>query len=66
MCDYQGQHFGASYEDGACIDVFLWDLDSCDEPGGLLSFGGEIPCPNCNAKDYEKYYEEDYEEDYEE
>lgn len=50
-CDYQGSHFGATYEDACCIDGYLWDLDSCDEPGGPLRHGGEIPCPKCNAQD---------------
>ena len=31
-CGYQGKHFGAWYEDAICIDGYLWDLDSCDEP----------------------------------
>ena len=47
-CGYQGKHFGASYEDGGCIDGYLWDLDSCDEPGGPLFTGGDDPCPQCN------------------
>ena len=47
-CDYEGHGFGASYPDVTCIDGFLWDLDSCDEPGGGLSVGGDIPCPQCN------------------
>jgi hypothetical protein len=32
-----------------CIDGYLWDADSCDEPGGGLSIGGETPCPQCNT-----------------
>lgn len=59
MCDYQGRHFGASYEDAGCIDGFLWDLDSCDEPGGGLSSGGDVPCPMCNPKKYAEYFSND-------
>ena len=47
-CDYQGFEFGAPYLDSICIDGFLWDADSCDEPGGDLHNGGDIPCPQCN------------------
>lgn len=59
MCDYTGNDFGAPYNDACCIDGFLWDLDSCDEPGGGLSVGGDIPCPQCNHKNWLEYYEED-------
>lgn len=55
MCDYQGAHFGANYEDASCIDGYLWDLDSggTDESGdAFLDSGGDIPCPNCNTKKY--------------
>lgn len=45
-CGYEGTHFGASYPDACCIDGHLWDLDSDD--GGMLTSGGEIPCPACN------------------
>lgn len=48
-CDYTGHAFGASYPDAACIDGYLWDLDSCDEPGGNLTKGGELACPRCNT-----------------
>lgn len=51
-CGYQGKHFGAWYEDAICIDGYLWDLDSCDEPGGLLYNGGEDACPCCNTAEY--------------
>ncbi|KVO65019.1 hypothetical protein WJ78_18040 [Burkholderia ubonensis] len=51
-CGYQGAHFGAHYEDGCCIDGYLWDLDSCDEPGGPLHNGGDEPCPRCNTREY--------------
>ena len=47
-CDYTGYDFGAPYPDSCCIDGYLWDLDSCDEPGGGLRSGGDIPCPRCN------------------
>lgn len=47
-CDFEEPYFGASYPDARCIDGFLWDLDSCDEPGGPLHSGGDVPCPQCN------------------
>lgn len=47
-CGYTGRDFGASYPDSICIDGYLWDLDSCDEPGQGLTQGGDIPCPKCN------------------
>lgn len=47
-CDYTGYEFGGGYVDSTCIDGWLWDMDSCDEPGGALSVGGDIPCPKCN------------------
>lgn len=52
-CEYRGKHFGAPYIDAQCIDGYLWDEDSCDEPGGALRNGGDIPCPECNAAEYE-------------
>ena len=55
MCQYSGRDFGASYPDSVCIDGFLWDADSCDEPGGGLLHGGEIPCPQCNAEARKAY-----------
>ena len=48
MCNFHAPYFGASYPDACCIDGFLWDLDSCDEPGGGLRRGGDDPCPRCN------------------
>lgn len=48
-------YFGAEYTDTCCIDGELWDLDSCDEPGGLLSVGGDIPCPFCKPTDHAEY-----------
>lgn len=60
-CGEQRRFFGASYEDGVCIDGFMWDLDSCEEPGGPLYQGGEIPCPNCNKEEFKDYMSEDEE-----
>lgn len=51
-CGYTGWHFGAYYEDAICIDGYLWDLDSCDEPGGPLCSGVDIACPCCNTRKY--------------
>lgn len=47
-CDFHEPYFGASYPDACCIGGYLWDLDSCHEPGGPLHSGGEVPCPQCN------------------
>ena len=46
-CGYTGYDFGAGYEDSICIDGFLWDADSYED--GLLTSGGEIPCPSCST-----------------
>ncbi|MBN3851950.1 hypothetical protein G3N59_01030 [Paraburkholderia sp. Ac-20340] len=51
-CSFEGPSFGANYPDGTCIDGYLWDLDSCDEPGGPLHSGGDVPCPHCNTREY--------------
>lgn len=51
-CGYTGRHFGASYDDAVCCDGTLWDLDSCDEPGGPLHHGGDVPCPSCSTTQY--------------
>lgn len=48
-CNYEAPTFGARYPDGTCIDGYMWDLDSCDEPGGPLYGGGDMPCPWCNT-----------------
>lgn len=56
-CGYQGVHFGAHYPDATCIDGYLWDLDSCDEPGGDLFSGGDRGCPCCNTKEYLSYFD---------
>lgn len=61
-CDWQGHAFGATYEDATCIDGYLWDLDSCDEPGGTLSIGGDIPCPQCNEAARDAYFADGDEE----
>ena len=51
-CDYEGYEFGGGYIDSTCIEGYLWDLDSCDEPGGGLTHGGEWACPRCNTERY--------------
>lgn len=51
-CNYEAPTFGARYPDGTCIDGYMWDLDSCDEPGGGLRHGGDIPCPWCNTAEH--------------
>ena len=58
-CGYTGSHFGAHYPDAICIDGELWDLDSCDEPGGALYSGGDIACPCCNTREYAQQCLED-------
>lgn len=63
MCEYQGCHFGATYEDAKCIDGFLWDLDSggIDENGEtFLDAGGSLPCPKCNASSYMRSQADDF------
>lgn len=55
-CGYTGPHFGATYDDAICCDGDLWDLDSCDEPGGPLFSGGDIPCPQCNTMEYVRWH----------
>lgn len=51
-CNYEAPTFGAFYPDGTCIDGYMWDLDSCDGPGGSLESGGDQPCPHCNTREY--------------
>ena len=58
-CDYMGREFGAHYLDSCCINGYLWDLDSCEEPGGPLYSGGDIPCPDCNKDEYIQYMSDD-------
>lgn len=48
-------HFGAHYPDAACIDGFLWDLDSNNEEG-LLTHGGDDPCPFCNTEAFIEHH----------
>jgi hypothetical protein len=62
ICGYQGYEFGANYMDSICCDGYLWDADSCDEPGGPLHSGGDIPCPECNKEKWITYYMDDAEE----
>ena len=50
MCNIQFPHFGASYPDAACIDGYLWDLDSYEN--GFLTIGGDDPCPFCNTEEW--------------
>lgn len=45
-CGYQGYEFGGGYLDSVCLDGLLYDADSGDDDG-LLTVGGEIPCPRC-------------------
>ena len=47
MCGYTCCLFGAAYEDAQCIDGYMWDLDSYED--GLLTSGGDTPCPACNT-----------------
>ena len=54
-CNYEAPTFGAHYPDGTCIDGYMWDLDSCDEPGGGLFHGGDMPCPWCNTVEFLEY-----------
>jgi RNA polymerase subunit RPABC4/transcription elongation factor Spt4 len=51
-CNYEAPTFGARYPDGTCVDGWMWDLDSCDEPGGSLMDGGDQPCPFCNTVEF--------------
>lgn len=58
-CSYQGHDFGAFYPDSTCIDGYLWDMDSGFEGVDgehYLDIGGDIPCPQCNAKLHVKTY----------
>jgi hypothetical protein len=51
-CGYTGYDFGAVYPDSICIEGYLWDLDSCEVPGGPLFHGGDIACPECNHRQW--------------
>lgn len=62
-CGYEGPHFGGGYNDGRCVDGYLWDLDSCESgeegEGMFFASGGDIPCPNCNLDEFVDYHAED-------
>lgn len=60
MCNYQGKHFGAHYDDAVCIDGYLWDADSGDSNG--LTSGGDEPCPSCNLRERTRYFQDEIEE----
>jgi hypothetical protein len=61
-CDNEFPFFGAHYPDATCIEGFLWDLDSCDEPKGALLSGGDWPCPYCNASGFLEHIKEEIDE----
>ena len=48
MCDYTGKDFGAHYDDAACHNGYLWDLDGDGWPEGDYS----RPCPKCNTAEF--------------
>jgi hypothetical protein len=60
-CDFHEPYFGANYPDACCIDGFLWDLDSCDVPGGSLSSGGDVPCPQCQHASWLETFQDEVE-----
>lgn len=65
-CDFHEPYFGATYPDACCIEGMLWDLDSCDVPGGSLSSGGDVPCPQCQHDAWlESFRDEVFMEGYE-
>lgn len=51
-CNWQGYGFGAAYEDAACCNGTVYDLDSCDEPGGPLMHTEEENCPQCEGRGF--------------
>ncbi|EWS54327.1 hypothetical protein X551_02868 [Methylibium sp. T29] len=55
-CNYEAPTFGARYPDGSCYEGYMWDLDSCDEPGGPLRHGGDQPCPWCNTVEFIEWH----------
>ncbi len=59
-CSEEFPWFGAHYPDAQCIDGYLWDLDSYED--GLLTSGGDYPCPYCNAREFLDYLKDDVEE----
>lgn len=61
-CGEQRRWFGAPYEDGICIDGYMWDLDSGDGSGSLTSVSPE-PCPNCNHDAFLALHEDGFVED---
>lgn len=61
-CGEEFPWFGAHYPDAVCIEGYLWDLDSCDEPKGALHSGGDYPCPYCNARKFLNYLKDEIEE----
>lgn len=56
-CGYQGHEFGAHYPDSICCDGYLWDADAYED--GMLTNGGNIPCPACNRKAWMDYYRDE-------
>ena len=48
-CGWEGYAFGAHYPDAICGDGYLWDTDSCEEPGEPLLLGGDRVCPQCKG-----------------
>lgn len=48
QCDWQGYGFGAPYQDAACCEGEVGDLDDCDEPGAPIGLRGET-CPQCHG-----------------
>ena len=53
-CGYQGYEFCAHYPDSLCCDGYLWDCDAYED--GMLTNGGDIPCPVCNRKQWLAFY----------
>ena len=47
-CGYQGYEFGASYPDSQCFGGRLYDMDACDDNGGIYEPTEYIPCPMCH------------------
>lgn len=56
-CDYQGYEFGAHYLDSVCCDGYLWDADAYED--GMLTNGGDMPCPKCNRAGWMAYYRDE-------
>ena len=49
-CQFQTVWFGANYEDGICIDGYMWDLDSNEGESHYLTSGGDDECPVCRGR----------------